>query len=54
MRRAEAVLGIVRGSLGEVTGELIDTETVRRETRHQIPCAIGRRSEEGVWDIPLT
>jgi hypothetical protein len=28
MRRAEAVLGIVRGSLGKVTGELIDTETV--------------------------
>jgi hypothetical protein len=28
MRKAEAVLGIVRGSLGKVTGELIDTETV--------------------------
>ena len=28
MRRADAVLGIVRGSLGNVNGELIDTETV--------------------------
>jgi hypothetical protein len=28
MRRADAVLGIVRESLGNVTGELIDTETV--------------------------
>jgi len=28
MRRAEAALSIVRVSLGNVTGELIDTETV--------------------------